>query len=63
VSSSEDEQEPSTAQHFNNEGQQVPNTELIEKSEPEQNPELREEIKPEMSDRGTPAAESKSKPK
>jgi hypothetical protein len=62
-SSSEDEREPSTVQHLDNKGQQVPNTELIEGPEPEANSEPREEIKPEISERRTPAAESKSKPK
>jgi hypothetical protein len=62
-SSSEEDQELSTAQDPNNESQQVSNTEKIEEPEPEPNPEPREETKPEMSDREISAAESKSRPK
>jgi hypothetical protein len=61
-SSSKEEQEPSTAQHLNK-SQQVPDIEQIEEPEPDPNLEPREETKPEMSDRETPAVESKSRPK
>jgi hypothetical protein len=61
--SSEKELEPSTAQHPQEESQKVPNIEQIEEPEPEPNSVPREETKPQMPDRGTPAAESISKPK
>jgi hypothetical protein len=44
-SGSEDEQEPSTAQYLDNEGQHIPNTELCEELVPEPNPEPREQNK------------------
>jgi TfoX/Sxy family transcriptional regulator of competence genes len=62
-SSSEEEQEPSTAQYLKNKSRQVLKTDEIEESEPELTSEPREETKPQMSDRGISAAERKSKPK
>jgi hypothetical protein len=59
-SSSEEEPEPSRAQYFENKSQQAPNIEQLAEPELELNPKPREQMKPEMSERGTPVAKSKS---